>query len=191
LLHPDGYVLYRLRGDDPKMVRVGEFRAVTADAHIALWRALLGLELMATVVVGTYPDDPLPYLLTDTRLARTTAGGDGLWLRMMDIPAALQARSYASPSSEVSTVLQVSDGFRSDGGRFALEIRDGRARCSPTDAPADVELDIDVLGSLYLGAHRASALAKTNRLRCKDFELIQNLDAAFVSDPPAEMGFHF
>jgi predicted acetyltransferase len=188
LLHPDGYVLYRVHGDEPKSVRVGEFRAATADAHIALWRALLGLDLMATVVVGTYPDDPLPYLMTDTRLARTTARKDGLWLRMMDIPTALQARSYAA---ELSTVLQVSDGFRSDGGRFALEIRGGRARCTKTDAPAEADLDLDVLGSLYLGAHRASALAAVNRLRCKDVELAQRLDAAFVSDTPAQMGFSF
>ncbi len=188
LLHPEGYLLYRVQGDDPKTVRVGEFRAVTADAHIALWRALLGLDLMATVVIGTYPDDPLPYLLTDTRLARTTGRKDGLWLRLMDIPAALQARSYAV---ELSTVLQVSDGFRGDGGRYALQIRDGRARCTPSDAPADVEMDLDVLGSLYLGAHRASVLAEANRLRCKDSELAQRLEAAFASDAPAQMGFFF
>jgi predicted acetyltransferase len=188
LLHPDGYALYRVHGADQKTARVGEFRAVTADAHISLWRTLLGLDLMATVVVGTHPDDPLPYLLTDSRLARTTARSDGLWLRLMDIPAALQARSYAA---DLSAVLQVTDGFRSDGGRFALEIRDGCTRCTETDAPADVEMDLDVLGSLYLGAHPASAMAKANRLRCRDVELARSLDAAFISDTPAQMGFFF
>lgn len=188
LLHPDGYALYRVHGQDSKAVRLGEFRAATADAHVALWRALLGLDLMETVTAGTHPDDPLSYLLTNSRLARTTAHKDGLWLRLMDIPAALQARRYAA---ELSTVLQVCDGFRADGGRFALEIKDGQARCTPTDAPTDVELDLDVLGSLYLGAHRASALAMANRLRCKDSELTRRLDAAFASDVPAEMGFFF
>lgn len=188
LLHPDGYVLYRVHRADPKIVRVGEFRAVTTDAHVALWRALLGLDLMATVVVDTYPDDPLPYLLTNARLARTTGRVDGLWLRIMDIPAALQARSYRA---ELSTVLAVSDGFRGDGGRFALEIRDGYAGCTPTDAPADVELDLDVLGSLYLGTHHASVLANANRLRCKDRGLVRQLDAVFASDVPAQMGFFF
>ncbi len=188
LLHPDGYVLYRVHGNDPKAVRVAEFRAATATAHTALWRALLGMDLMATVSVRTHPDDALPYLLTDTRLARTTARKDDLWLRLMDIPGALQARSYAA---ELSTVLQVADGFRGDGGRFALDIRGGRARCVPTDAPADVELDLDVLGSLYLGAHRAFALARANRLRCRDFDLAHRLDAAFATDTPAQLGFFF
>ncbi|HEU4363202.1 MAG TPA: sterol carrier protein domain-containing protein, partial [Mycobacterium sp.] len=113
---------------------------------------------------------------------------DGLWLRLMEVPAALQARRYAA---ELSTVLQLSDGFRSDGGRFALDIGGGQARCIPTDAPADLEMDLDVLGSLYFGAHRASALAKANRLRCKDAELTQHLDAAFASDTPADAGFFF
>lgn len=188
LLHADGYVLYRVHGDNPKVVRVGEFRTVTTDARAALWRALLGLDLMATVVVGTHPDDPLPYLLTDSRLASTTARQDALWLRIMDIPAALQARSYLA---ELSTVLEISDGFRSDGGRFALDIRDGHARCTPTRAPADAELDLDVLGSLYLGTHRATPLAAANRLRAKDPGLIRRLDAAFGSDVPAQIGFDF
>ncbi|MEB3034310.1 enhanced intracellular survival protein Eis [[Mycobacterium] nativiensis] len=188
LLHPDGYVLYRVHGGEPKSVRVGEFRAVTPAAHVALWRALLGLDLMGKIVVGTHPDDPMPYLLTDTRLATTTGQVDDLWLRIMDIPAVLQARSYAL---DLSVVVQVTDGFRSDGGRFALVIRDGRAACTPTDAPADVELDLDVLGSLYLGAHRASALAAASRLRCHDGTLVRRLDAAFVSDVPAQIGYGF
>lgn len=188
LLHPDGYVLYRVHGDGPKTVRIGEFTAATPAAHAALWRAVLGLDLMTTVVVDTHPDDPLPYLLTDARLAATTARRDGLWLRTMNIPAALQARRYAA---EFSAVLGVFDEFRGDGGRFALEITDGHARCTPTAAPADVELGIDVLGGLYLGAHRATTLAAADRLRTDDPKLPHRLDAAFVSVAGAQLGFHF
>jgi predicted acetyltransferase len=126
--------------------------------------------------------------LTDARHARVTYYEDDLWLRLMDIPAALQARSYAG---ELNAVLEVSDGFRSDGGRFALEIRDGRARCVPTGAPADISMDLDVLGSLYFGSHRASIFAAANRLRGNDSELIGRLDAAFASDVCAELGYGF
>ena len=41
-IHPDGYAMYRVFGDDPMFVRVGEFKAVTSDAYVALCRALLG-----------------------------------------------------------------------------------------------------------------------------------------------------
>jgi predicted acetyltransferase len=188
LLHPDGYALYRVHRDVQRVVRVRELKAVTTEAHVALWRALLGLDLMEIVVADTHPADPLPYLLTDSRLARTTRRDDDLWLRIIDIPVALEARSY---QADLSTVFEVSNGFCSDGGRFALEIRDGRAVCTPTAAAAEIEMGLDVLGSLYLGAHRASAFAAVNRLRAKDFELILRLDAAFVSDVPAQLGFGF
>ncbi len=168
-LHPDGYAMYRVFGDDPMFVRVGEFIAATTDAGIALCRALFGLDLMEKVVFGTHP-------------------ADDLWLRIMDIPTALEARSY---QSELSIVLGASDTFRSDGGRFALEIREGRARCRPTDADADVQMDLDVLGSLYLGAHKASSFASVNRLRTNDSALLAHLDAAFVSDLPAVLGYGF
>jgi predicted acetyltransferase len=188
LLHPDGYALYRLFGDRPRTVRIPEYAAATTQAHIALCRALLGLDLMEQVAFSTHPGDPLPYLLTDARLARVTHHEDDLWLRIMDIPAALEARTY---QAELSTVIEVADGFRSDGGRFTLEIRGGRARCTPTDAPADVHMDLDVLGSLYFGAHRASAFWTANRLHTNNSETVARIDAAFASDVTAQLGFGF
>ena len=106
----------------------------------------------------------------------------------MDVPTAVQARTYRA---DLDTVIDVGDGFRSDGGRFAVQIRDGRARCTRTDTPAEFRLDIDVLGSLYLGAHRASTLAAANRIRGGTPERLARLDAAFGSDVPARLGFHF
>lgn len=191
MLHPDGYVLYRVHPGEPKTARVEEFRAATADAHAALWRALLGLDLIGKIVVQTYPDDSLPYLLTDSRLATTTGRLDGLWLRIMDIPAVLTARHYAAEAPELSVVVSVRDGFRSDGGRFALTIRDGRAECVPAEVEPEVELDLDVLGSLYFGTHRASSLARAGRLRCRDDALVRRLDAAFVHDVAAQIGYGF
>jgi len=187
-LHPDGYAMYRVFGDDPMIVRIGEFTAATADAHVALCRALLGLDLMEKVVFGTHPADPLPYLLTDHRVARLTHCEDDLWLRIMDIPTALEARTY---QADVSAVVEISDEFRSDGGRFALEIRGGRARCTPTSAPTDVYMGLDVLGSLYVGVHKASSFAAANRLNSKDASLTRRIDAAFASDVPAKLGFGF
>lgn len=187
-LHPDGYLLYRVRGAYPRTVRVEEFTAVTPDAHNALWRALLGLDLVETVVSTSHPAHPLPYLLADARLVRTTAAEDGLWLRIMDIPTVLEARSYLA---DLDTVIQVDDGFRSDGGRFALQIRGGRAQCIPTGALAQVTMNLEVLSAMYLGVHRAATLAVANRIRVTDPGLPARLDAAFGSDVPARLGFNF
>jgi predicted acetyltransferase len=187
-LHPDGYALYRVFGDDPMFVRVAEFVAVTTDAGVALRRALLGLDLMETVTFGTHPADPLPYLLADHRLARLTHYEDDLWLRIMDIPGALEARSY---QADLSAVVEISDGFRGDGGRFALEVQGGSGRCTPTGDEPDIRIGLDALGSLYLGAHKASSFATANRLHAKDHDLVARLDAAFVSDVPAVLGYGF
>lgn len=183
LLHPDGYAVYRLDTLDPRLARVDELRAVTADARGGLWRALLGLDSVERVSILTHPQDPLPFLLTDPRLAKTTWRQDGLWVRIAHVQTVLEARSYAA---DLNCVLAVRGQ-----GRFALEIRDGRARCTATDAPADIEMARDALGTVYLGVHRASTLAAANRIRTRDADLIGRFDAAFVSDVPAETAFEF
>jgi predicted acetyltransferase len=188
LLHADGFALYRVHGDEKKRIEITKLAAATPEAHIALWRVLLGMDLYEKVTAWTHPDDVLPYLLTDSRLARTTLVEDALWLRMLDIPAVLEARSYAS---DVSVVLDISDDVLNGGGRYALDVRDGRARCVPTEAAADVQTNRSVLGSLYMGGHRASAFASAHRLRCNDSEFLTQLDAAFVTDVPAELGYGF
>ncbi|MBF6481982.1 sterol carrier protein domain-containing protein, partial [Nocardia cyriacigeorgica] len=189
LLHPDGYALYRYRhGTDGSVAEVVELRAVTTEAHAALWRALLGLDLIDRIEAVVTDDDPLPYLLTDPRRVRTTGRYDGLWLRLMDIPAALSARAYAS---DLDVVLSVHDPFRAAGGTFALRVRDGLAECAPTDRDADLELGIDVLGSMYLGAHSPRAFAAANRLRAKNSGLVRALEQAFATDRDAEIGWFF
>jgi predicted acetyltransferase len=188
LLHDDGFALYRVHGDEKKKVEIAKLAAVTPQAHIALWRVLLGMDLIEKVMTWTHLDDVLPYLLTDPRLVRTTLVEDALWLRILDVPTVLEARSYAS---DLSVVLDVSDGVLGGGGRYALDVYDGKARCVPTDATADVHTELSVLGSLYMGVHRASAFATVNRLRCNDSGVVAQLDAAFASNVPAELGYGF
>ncbi len=187
-LHPDGYALYRVRHGDTMVARVEAMTAVTPDAHAALWRALVGLDLIEQVQIDTFPADPLQYLLADARQVRTVSQVDALWLRIMDVPAALRARRYLA---DLDLVLEVRDGFRSDGGRFALHVRDGVASCTPTDEPAHVHLDIDVLGSIYFGAHSVTELAAAHRVHCSDAELLTQMDLAFRSVVPAVLGYHF
>lgn len=189
LIHPDGYALYRRRYHDQRSVAiVWEYRALTPDAHAALWRVLLGMDLIDAVEVEIADDDPLPYLLTDPRAVRVTDRGDSLWARLMDIPAALTARTYRH---DVDTVLSVHDPFRSAGGTFALRIRDGIAECEPTTRPAELGCDINVLAALYFGAHRAEKLAAAHRIRVDAPAALRDFDAAFTTDRAPELGWFF
>nr|WP_228538905.1 GNAT family N-acetyltransferase [Nocardia sp. XZ_19_385] len=189
LLHPDGYVLYRYHHRDAgTAVEIVEMRTVTTDAHAALWRALFGLELVTHIEAFLPDHDPLPYLLTDLRLVRTEGRHDTLWLRLMDVPAALTARAYRA---DLDVVLAVRDPFREAGGTFALTVRDGHAECAPTTRAPDIELGIDVLGSLYLGAYPARVYAAANRLQAKDSRHVYDLEHAFSAEREAELGWHF
>ncbi|MBB5913076.1 putative acetyltransferase [Nocardia transvalensis] len=189
LVHADGYALYRHERSGPDLTAaVIELKAVTDEAHAALWRVLLGLDLITTVDAQIVDDDPLPYLLTDPRLVRTTGRYDGVWVRVMDVPAALSARGY---QGDLDVVLEVHDPFREAGGTFALRVRGGDAVCEPTTREPDIELGIDVLGSLYLGAHRARVFAAANRLRAKDSEALRAFDAALTAERSPELGWFF
>jgi hypothetical protein len=42
-----------------------------------------------------------------------------------------------------------------------------------------------------MGGHRASAFATAHRLRCDEPGLVAQLDAAFATDVPAELGYGF
>ncbi|MFQ6324790.1 GNAT family N-acetyltransferase [Nocardia sp. CWNU-33] len=189
LLHQDGYVLYRYHSRDRvKTASVVEIRTVTTEAHAALWRTLCGLDLVTRIEAELTDNDPLPYLLTDPRRVRTDNRYDGLWLRLMDVPAALGARSY---QRDLDVVLAVTDPFRNAGGVFALRVRDGVADCAPTTRTADIELGIDVLGSMYLGAYPARVFAAANRLHAKDSGQVRALDEAFGAERDAVLGWFF
>ncbi|MCQ4120670.1 enhanced intracellular survival protein Eis [Rhodococcus tibetensis] len=189
LLHDDGYVLYRrVSGEQGATARVQEIRSITDESHAALWRALLGLDLIRRIEAAVVPDDPLPYLLTDSRLVRTTSRHDELWVRIMDVPAALEARVYRR---DLDIVVHVDDDFLDAGGRFALSVKNGRAACTRTEADPQVVLDLEVLGSLYLGAHRARSFAAAHRLWAVDSQTLDAVDLAFGSENSAQMGWGF
>ncbi|MEC3955235.1 GNAT family N-acetyltransferase [Nocardia sp. CDC153] len=190
LVHPDGYAIFRRAWNDAgkNIASIHELRAITPEAHIALWRVLLSLDLVDTVEAELTDHDPLPYLVTNPRLVKVTGRHDALWARVMDVPAALSARTYRR---DLDVVLSVDDPFRDAGGAFALRVRDGIAECEPTDRTPDLELGIDVLGSLYFGAYRARTFAAANRIQAKDPATLRAFDEAFTSERDAELGWFF
>ena len=189
LLHADGYALYRrFRRDGRDIASVWEFRAVTPDAHAALWRVLLGMDLVDTVEAEIADDDPLAHMLTDPRAVQVTHRGDALWARVMDVPAALTARTYRA---DLDTVLAVHDPFRGAGGNFALRIRDGLAECEPTTRTATLAFDINILGALYFGGQRACTFAAAHRIAVEDPKVLRAFDAAFTADRAPQLGWPF
>ncbi|MEV7990732.1 GNAT family N-acetyltransferase [Streptomyces sp. NPDC086077] len=137
--------------------------AVTPAAERALWHYLCSIDWIAHVKAGwRAPDDLLPMLLPDPRAARLTVYADGLWVRVLDVVRALEARTYEG-SGEL--VLEIVDAGGFAGGRYRLEASEQGASCAPSSQSADLTLDVADLAALWLGDESAVRLAALGRVR--------------------------
>ncbi len=164
---PRGYALVRRKekwGDaGPEYpVTVTDLAALDAAAAHRLWAFLLDLDLTSQVATPMLAvDDPLTALLVDRRAARPKLS-DNVWLRLLDLPAALAGRRYAAP---LDLVLEVTDTrLPANAGRWRVATMDASgdgwgAQVTPTDAPADLALDMRELGAAYLGGRSFVAQA--------------------------------
>lgn len=162
---PDGYVLWRHSGwEHPRTVRVRDLVAATPQVGLELWRFLSGIDLTERVTATTGPDDPLRWALADPQACRVTDVKDHLWVRLLDLPAALHARPWYADGE---VVLDVADDLGHVAGRWRLTVADGRAHVAPAesgDPGGDLRLDASVLGSLYLGGVDVGTLAAAGRI---------------------------
>ncbi|MYV62239.1 GNAT family N-acetyltransferase [Streptomyces sp. SID4931] len=140
---------------------VRDMIALNPAAERALWHYLCSVDWVTTVRSGyRAPDDLLPLLLPDPRAARMVTHADWLWLRLLDVPRALEARAYGV---EASLVLDVRDPAGLAGGRFLLDASDSGTRCTPTTRSADLALDVAELSTLYLGDESVRRLVDLGR----------------------------
>jgi predicted acetyltransferase len=160
---PAGYALYRIKSNWEEGTPRGELRVVEAfasspEATAELWRFLFGIDLVTRVKSGRIdPTWALALMVTDPRRLHLSFA-EGLWLRLVDLEAALRARGFAAGEP---AVLQVEDDlFERNAGRWAAGAEPGR-----TDAAADVSLHVADLASAYLGAFTFERLAAAGRAR--------------------------
>lgn len=177
---PDGFAVYQLveRGHDftEHELRLKTLVAATPDAYAALWRFVLEMDLVSTVTAHLRPvDEPLRWLLEDFRAVSVTET-DHLWVRVLDVPAALSARTYPSPGR---LVLTVDDPLGHAAGTWVLDVSaDGSATVTASTEPADATMSVNALGALYLGGVPARSLAAAGSLRGD----VERVDATFRSD---------
>ena len=166
----DGVAHYRIkpswdRGYPAHTLQVGELLAVTPEAYAGLWHYLLSVDLVETIRAARRPvQEPLRWLLADPRRFRTTRIADELWVRLVDIPAALAARQYRGSDR---LVFVVSDPFRPEAAGHVLletEAEDGGATASYTAMGGDLALDVADLGAAYLGGVSFALLAQAARV---------------------------
>jgi predicted acetyltransferase len=185
ILHADGYARYRIKqnwnmGFPEHELAITDLVALTPDAHVALWHTLLSTDLVRTITTRSIAeDDPLPYLLTDPRSARTTNVNDGVWINLRDPVVAYGARTWGT---EDRFVVELTDGPFA-GKRLAFD-------ASPTEGDArwvrskpDLTCTHAALGAMFLGGVRPSALAAGRRLTARSADILRRADAAFFVAP--------
>ena len=189
-----GFALYRIKDDHHEAdfastLMLEQLVAATPDAYEALWRYCLGVDLMARVTASNRPiDEPLPFLLQDARAAKMVVT-DAVWLRLVDVQAALQGRSYATPGR---LVLEVTDAFCPwNSGRYEIDGGAQGSGCKRTTAAADLDLGVDVLAALYLGGNRFSTMQEARLVNERIAGAITRADAMFRADRAPWCPSHF
>ncbi|MEV4614516.1 GNAT family N-acetyltransferase [Kitasatospora sp. NPDC049258] len=182
-----GYARYAVKGEWVRdiaagTVRVRDIEALSPQAYAALWSYLLELDLTEQVHAGNRPvDDPLLFLVSDPRRLEPRVG-DSLFVRLVDVAAALAGRGYPGP---VDLVLELTDGFCPwNAGRWRLR-SDGPgkgASCDRTERPAELALDVRALGSAYLGGVTLAALGAAGQVREVRDGALAEASRAFASD---------
>lgn len=162
----DAYAIYRVRHDWANSVpgselNVNEIMALDGAALREMWRYIFGVDLIKRITTRAGgPDEPLMLMLAEPRRVNLRVR-DGVWLRVLDVPAAMARRRYAADGS---VVIEVRDEYMPQaGGRFRLATRAGRGTAEPTHDGPDIVMDAADLGAIYLGGFSLNDLARAGR----------------------------
>src|SRR3954447_7929668 len=177
---PAGYALYRVAqewtaGASSGTVAIQEVLTPTPEATRELWRWLLEFDWTSKLTADLLPlDHPLFLLLAEPRRMKFQVN-DGVWVRILDVPAALSARTF---TGDGAVVLDVRDSFLPEtAGRFRVSA----GGVEPTDAEGEIALDIAALGSAYLGAFTFRELVESYRAEELAEGAVARADALFAT----------
>lgn len=192
---PDGFARYKIdsawtEGRANSTLNIIDLYSDDAGIEAALFEFLVSIDLVTTVKGGFRPlDEALRWRLADPRRLQITQVTDRLWVRIVDPLATLSARRYASDDR---LVIELTDAFLpANGGCFVVEGSPDSAHASRTDAPADLAMSTNELGSLYLGGVAATALARADRIRELTPGAIERADHFFATAPAPWCGSDF
>ena len=179
--HATAYAFYRVnqmfeRGSSTGNIFVVEAMGDSPQATHAIWRFLFDIDWLARLKAIFLPlDHPLLLSLKAPRRLNFLVR-EGLWVRLIDVGAALAARGY---TSDGSIVIEVADEFCPwNAGRWRV----ARAGVEKTTAEADLACDVASLGCVYLGGFTFAQLERAMRVKELRAGAIARADAIFRSD---------
>ncbi|HTI20200.1 MAG TPA: GNAT family N-acetyltransferase [Kutzneria sp.] len=189
-IHEDGFAAYKVvelpDGHYAYAMKVRSMFATTPTALATLLKFLLGIDLVRTATFDGRPlDEDLELLLIDPRAVTYKDYEDETWLRLVDVPAALAARTYGDAEPVVLEV--VDDLLPANSGRYLVG-PDGAER---TDRKAQLRLGVADLGAAYLGDRPLSQYAAAGLVDVLDPAAVPAADRLFLLDRTPWCGTYF
>jgi predicted acetyltransferase len=172
-------------------VLIFEVAGRTFEAERTVWGWILDLDLVHNVRAWRQPvPHPLQLQLTEPRRLGLLAA-DGLWLRIVDLSAALEARTYAGAGSVVLGVEDVFCPWNDGAWRVESAGAGSRGSVSPSESAAELALTAADLGAVYLGAFSFGDLVRAGRVQERREGAAAAADALFATDraPWCSTGF--
>ncbi|MFJ8144566.1 GNAT family N-acetyltransferase [Streptomyces sp. NPDC096048] len=180
-----GYARFRVRpawgNEGPGgTVVVEDLAGLDPATEAALWRFLFDIDLTSVLTVRGRPvDEAWQHQVSDIRRCRPVLR-DALYVRLVDVGAALSARTYQAP---VDVVFEVEDAFCPwNEGRWRLTGDAKGASCERTSDAADLALTVRELGAAYLGGVSLVSLGAAGRVRELRRGALAEASVAFGSD---------
>ena len=181
----DGYVSYKqIRAEGkPATLQIIDLLALDANAYLGLWEFLAGVDRTVSVSWARPPgEDPLRWALVESMRYSVSGVEDDLWLRLLDVPAALAARKYWADGV---VEFEVRDRMELVAGKYRLTVRDGQGEVSRLAPDTELAWSLDTadLAALYLSGTRAGLFLAAGRFGAPSSGLetaVAQFDAVFA-----------
>jgi predicted acetyltransferase len=187
----DGYAHYDVAwNEDGQPGGKGEIQDVVGiddGVELALWAYLLDIDLVRTWKAEERPvDDIVRAAIADRRAYSVKSVDDEQWLRLVDVDAALSARTYNAAVGHVT--IGVTDPL--------VEANNGTWRVSAlgadrTNEAADLVVDIATLSATYMGGTSWAVLAAVGDVDVRSPGATSTADTLFASRPLPFCGSFF
>ncbi len=182
----DGFVHYGVKWKTESHLepvglgQVSDLFGATPAVELALWAYLCDVDLVRKWTGDERPVDELVRLaVADARAHDMKAVWDEQWLRVLDVDAALRARTYGEAADGV-TIAVSDERYPDNGGVWRIDAK-GAARHEVPVAEADLATDIATLAATYLGGVRWSSLAAVGRVEVRNPAVLPTADTLFLS----------
>jgi predicted acetyltransferase len=161
---PAGWALYRIAMEGQtfeewkKTVRVAEVHGLDDRARREVWRFLLGIDWTEEITIEGLAVDDSVLLVVDRPNELRPRVFDGLWVRPVEVGAALAARGV-SGDGRVTIEVTADPHFPDNVGTWTVE----GDRVRRTSRRPDLRLDVQGLGMTMLGGFTFAQLARAGR----------------------------